>query len=182
MKLVMSLGTPSSWKLVKHSWALNAKGSKGGLSLSCNGSGNLRRLPGRSVCCWLPRMTWKTEGTSQPRKHEALLSTFGLGWLRVSLNETPLWRDENNWFKKMDPARGWWIWKNANNACAIPYNGKYVWLLSLALKTLSLCFLFFSSLQQGTRYQGSWYEKILFPVLQGQDRTLVSEGEWSAEC
>lgn len=87
MKLVMSLGTPSSWKLVKHSWALNAKGSKGGMSLSCNGSGNLRRLPGRSVCCWLPRMTWKTEGTSQPRKHKALLSTFGLGWLRVSLSE-----------------------------------------------------------------------------------------------
>lgn len=57
------------------------------ISPSCNGSGNLRRLPGRGVCCWFPRITWKTEGTSQPRKHKALLSTFGLSWLCVSLNE-----------------------------------------------------------------------------------------------
>lgn len=42
------------------------------MSMSCSGSGNLRRLPGGRVCCRLLRMMSKAEGTARPRKHEAL--------------------------------------------------------------------------------------------------------------
>lgn len=136
----MSLGGTIQWKTGEALVSTKCQGVKRvEMSVSCNGSENLRRLPGGRVCCRLLRMTSNAEGTARPREHETLRSTFELGWLCMSLVYGGMW------------AIGWrkWILLGDDESGKMPtMEGVFgcchsLWRSYSCL--LSLCFLFLSS-------------------------------------